>query len=83
MSKYKHIKTGGVYTIVNPSCKIQIEGVWVEAIVYADEHNMWYVRTKEEFNEKFVRVSEYEEIRKMNKEILNKHNKTKSYCKFN
>jgi hypothetical protein len=51
---YKHYKNGEFYIPVEP-CKIQMNDIWVEAVIYKDQSGNKYVRPIEEFVVKFQR----------------------------
>lgn len=50
--EYIHYKNGQKYIPVD-RCKIQENDVWVEAIVYKTDTNELFVRSKQEFLDKF------------------------------
>ncbi len=55
--KYKHYKNNNYYIPLN-SCKIQINDIWVDAVIYQEAHSFdktHYVRSIDEFLEKFKR----------------------------
>lgn len=55
---YKHYKNNNLY-IIEDKCKIQENGVWVEAVIYREYgFKNRYVRSKVEFFKKFKIVEE-------------------------
>ncbi len=54
--KYIHYKNGLSYTPIN-KCKIQEDDIWVEAIIYKTESQELFVRSANEFKEKFIKQS--------------------------
>ena len=52
--EYVHYKNGLTYIPVN-RCKIQESNVWVEAIIYKTESEELFVRSLEEFQNKFTK----------------------------
>lgn len=58
--KYRHYKNGKDYITVD-FCKIQLNDVWVESVLYKNIDNSFFARTVEEFSQKFKKVSEIEE----------------------
>ena len=52
---YTHNEKGGKYWVEDTSRKIQVDNEWVEAITYSDVDRNEYVRSMEEFSEKFTR----------------------------
>jgi len=51
---YKHYKNGNLYTVVD-FCKIQVNDVWIDAVIYTDSRSK-YVRDVKEFMGKFSKV---------------------------
>ena len=59
---YVHNTTGGKYEVIDLEAKLQIEGFWVEAVIYQkhpQKGNQRFVRTKNSFNEKFTPIEKY------------------------
>ena len=53
---YQHYKNKNFY-VIEEECKIQENGVWVEAVLYREYgHTTIYCRNKKEFFEKFKLV---------------------------
>lgn len=56
---YTHYKKGNEY-VIEQFCKIQVDDVWVEGVIYAQRfiYDQKYVRTLEEFKQKFTKQEE-------------------------
>lgn len=52
--EYIHYKNGLTYIPVD-YCKIQENDLWVEAIIYKTDTQELFVRSKEEFQNKFIK----------------------------
>ena len=52
---YKHYRNKKTY-LVEDFCKIQVNGEWVDAVIYSDEADNKFVRSLSEFEEKFEEV---------------------------
>lgn len=56
---YIHYGNGKEY-LIDSYCKIQVDNVWVDAVIYAQRfiYDQKYVRTLEEFKQKFTKQEE-------------------------
>ena len=54
--KYIHYKNGLTYIPID-RCKIQENDIWVEAIIYKTASQELFVRSEDEFKEKFIKKS--------------------------
>ncbi len=52
--EYTHYKNGLTYIPIN-SCKIQENDIWVDAIIYKTTSEELFVRSQNEFNDKFTK----------------------------
>lgn len=53
---YRHYKNHQLYAVTD-FCMIQVEGIWVEAIIYTDKTTIpLFCRPAKEFHSKFERV---------------------------
>lgn len=51
--KYKHEKTGGIYTFVSNGL-VQIDGTWLDSVNYKDDKGNPFTRTFTDFHSKFT-----------------------------
>jgi len=52
--KYKH-GNGRTYTVID-QCKIQVNDIWLSAVIYTDNDSNKYVRSLLDFIAKFTKV---------------------------
>lgn len=57
---YRHYKNGKDYETVD-FCKIQLNDVCQESILYKNNEGSYFARTIDEFSQKFTKVSEIEQ----------------------
>jgi len=55
--KYKHEKSGIIYTLVDYAL-MKLGEDWVECVIYKSEHGNNFVREKTDFNNKFTLVKD-------------------------
>lgn len=69
MAVFKHIKSGKLYRKLSDKFMFKENGIWRKALVlyealYQNQDSQYFSRTKEDFEEHFVEVSETEFSRK-------------------
>ena len=69
MAVFKHIKSGKLYRKLSDKFMFKENGIWKKALVlyealYQNQDSQYFSRTKEDFEEHFVEVSETEFSRK-------------------
>ena len=52
-TKWINNKNGNEYEKVNSALLKELNKEWVPCVIYKDQHNVWYVRRTENFNDKF------------------------------
>lgn len=58
-SLYNHYKNGKTYETVY-FCKIQINDVWEEAILYKNDEGLYFARTIDDFTQKFKKIDSFQ-----------------------
>lgn len=53
--KYRHEKTGGIYTFVSNGL-VQIDGTWMDSVNYKDDKGNPFTRTFIDFHSKFTLI---------------------------